>query len=134
MGTVDTSVIEKRVHRNFPEAREFWLAPTSTRDAETIIGHAVVQCVGPIRVSVRFCDGNGRHSARVIRELCLGEELQGVHRVVEERRSETPDFGERDPSEGVEGDQVAVYFFGGRSTDMGHTVVESEHRVSMSCY
>lgn len=71
-------VVEKGVHRDFPEARELRLSLTCTGDAQTVVRHTIVQSIGPVRVGVWIGDRDGGGSAGIISKLGVVEELQGV--------------------------------------------------------
>ena len=127
MRAIITPTIEEGVHRNLPEPGKFGFALAEARNRQAIVGKAIVQSIWPEGISVFIGDGDGGRRGRIVGELSLVQELQGISSEVEVWGTETLDRCEWDAGESVECDNVPVNLFRRRGPDVGHS------RISHSC-
>lgn len=87
------------VHGDLPHA---WDGNTRVTNAvPAVVGHTIVQGVGPPRVCGDSVGG------RVVLEVLLGQNVERALGVVQERSTETRHLGKRNSREGVDGLAVA---------------------------
>jgi hypothetical protein len=77
---------------------------------QTIICESVVQGIWPVRVGAGIVYGYGRRGARIIRELGIAEECEGLACEVEVWGAEAADSGEGNSGKSVESDDIAINF------------------------
>lgn len=56
MWSVDTTLVEQGIHRYLPESWQLRLTLAQSLDCQAVVGHAVVERVGPVRIGAIFGD------------------------------------------------------------------------------
>jgi hypothetical protein len=115
-------LVKERVHRDLPQTGDLGLALARPGDSQTIVRQAVVERVRPVGVRVGGCHWDRRRGGGVIRERGIAQQAEGIGGVVEERRAETLDGGQRYAGKRVESDNVAIDLFYGGGPDVRHSV------------
>jgi len=126
MRTTNALIVEEGIHWNLPKSREFGFAFANSGSRQAVISEAVVQSIRPESVSIFLSDGDGGGSRRVIGELRLVQEFQGIRREVEVRGAETLDRFEWDTGESIESDKVSIDLFNCGRSDVGHPIENHE--------
>jgi len=122
MGSSSTPPVEEGIHRNLPEPWKFGFALANTRHRQTVVSEAIVQSVRPKSIRIFLSDGDRSRCRRVVGELSLMQEFQGVGGEVEVRGTETLYRCEWDTSESVEGNDISVDLLSWRCSDVGHSI------------
>lgn len=110
MGTRSSTLVKDGIHRNLPEAGQLRLSTANIGDRVAIVGHTVIERVGPESVRVGVCNRHRGGRTRVISESSAGQVLEVGTTVVEEGRTVADNRLVRDTCKCIERDEIAVDF------------------------